>query len=285
MKRFIFLASAIIFAGASVGWGATGAAKGSNPSLEATFVSLNGKVTIKNKRGVSRTAKTTSTVPEGSTVITSKDGEASLKIFDGSTVKLKPSTSLVVTTLQQPSLGEKIIKFKLKFGEFFAKVAKLTSSNSSFETDAGGVVCGVRGTEYSMFYDPQTGKVNVVVLDGTVWTTSDGKTFIYHGGQGGSFTNGQPDPTGAGNPGNGGPQGFTGTNPFYGFTGNGTDDFNNLLTDLGSGTGDAAGVVGNDGGVAGLGGYLKHSLNLQLNFPQYPPDPPTVPIGPAPSVR
>ena len=268
MKRFIFLALAIILAGASVGW-AAGAPQASKSSLEATFVSLNGKVTIKNKRGVSRTAKTTSTVPEGSTVITSTDGEASLKIFDGSTVKLKPSTSLVVATLQQPSLGEKIIKFKLKFGEFFAKVAKLTSSNSSFETDAGGVVCGVRGTEYSMFYDPQTGKVNVVVLDGTVWTSSGGQTFIYHGGQGGGFTNGQPNPPGAGNTGNGGPQGFFGTNPFYGFNGYGTDEFNNKLTDLDKGTGDVAGDVG-DNTVAGLGGYVNHALSLQLNFPQYP---------------
>src|SRR5581483_9279065 len=174
-----------------------------------------------------------------------------------------------------PSLTDKILKFKLIVGQIFASVKKLTTSKSSFETEAGGVICGVRGTEYSMFFDPATGKVNVVVLDGAVWVTSGGQTIIYHGGQSGNYTNGNPDKTdqggqnGQGGQGsNGGTNNYFGTNPFYGFTGNGTDDFNGILTDPDQGTGEASGRVGDDG-LGGLNGYMTHALNLQLNFPQY----------------
>ena len=248
-----------------MGW----AAGNSKTSLEATFTSLNGKVTIKNRSGKSRTALMTSTVPEGSTVTTEADGKATLKMFDGSTLELKPNTSIVASSLRQPSLGEKILKFRLKFGEIMAAVKKLASAKSSFETDGGGVVCGVRGTRYLMRYNPQTGKVDVVVFDGTVWATGDGKTFVLQGGEEHHFTHGHSDDSGKGN-GQDGQQDFNAMNPFYGFDGNETDYFNGGLVDGGTGAGDLVGRVGDDGS-AGLGGYSNEALLLLLNFPQYLP--------------
>ncbi len=240
-----------------------------NASLEATFAALTGKVTILNIKGRSRKAKMTSTVPEGSTVTTAKDATASLKLFDGSTLDIKPDSSVVVTGLQKPSLTDKMLKFKLVFGQLFATVRKLASSKSSFEVEAGGVVCGVRGTEFSVFYDPVTGKVDVVVTEGTVWTTADGKNHDFHGGQQGTFLNGTwtfPPPPSTGNTG----LGFIASNPFYGFNGTGSDDFNNPLTDL------PGGINGITGEIGGNGPALvdnQHILGLLLGFPQYLPVP------------
>src|SRR5579872_3867846 len=167
MKRFFTWLPVLYLAGALVGWAATpvptsaptaeptsaatseptseptvAPTPGPQASLEATFATLTGEVTITNAKGRTRKAKSTSTVPEGSTVTTAKDATATLNLFDGSTLNLKPGTSVVVTGLQQPSLADKIIKFKLAFGQLFASVRKLTSAKSSFEIEAGGVVCG-----------------------------------------------------------------------------------------------------------------------------------------------
>ena len=119
-----------------------------------------------------------------------------------------------------------------------------------------------------MFYDPSTGKVDVVVTEGTVWSTSNGQTHEFHGGQGGSYLNGVfvvPAPPAAGKPGG---IGFITSNPFYGFNATGSDDFHNPITNLPGGINGITGQINGDG-VAGLGAH--NLLNLQLGFPQYLP--------------
>ncbi len=238
-------------------------------ATEAIFTSVTGKVELKGQKGhKSRPARPDATVVEGQRIMTGSDGKATLKTFDGSEIQISPNTDFQLTQLQKPSAVDKVIQFKLFVGKLFASVRKLASSKSSFEIEAGGVVCGVRGTQYSVFYDPATGKVDVVVKDGTVWTTADGKTQEFHGGQGGTYFNGNWDlhlPPAAGNPGG---LGFITSNPFYGFNGTGSDDFNNPLTDLPGGIGGVTGEIGSHG-VAGLGAH--NVLNLQLGFPQYLP--------------
>jgi hypothetical protein len=237
-------------------------------ATEALFTSVTGKVEIKGLKGhKNRLAHQDSTVLEGQRIVTGPDAQATLKTFDGSEIQISPNSDFQIAKLQKSSAVDKVIQFKLFVGRLFASVKKLASAKSSFEIDAGGVVCGVRGTEYSVFYNPTTGKVDVVVTEGTVWTTSNGQTHEFHGGQGGSFLNGNwtiPPPT-SGNP--GGP-GFITSNPFFGFNGTGSDDFNNPLTDLPGGIKGITSQIGSNG-VAGLGAH--NLLNLQLGFPQYLP--------------
>ena len=263
MKR-IFVLSIFVLLSAGRLWAVT----------EAIFTSVTGKVEIKGHAGhMLRLAQKDTTVVEGERIVAGPDAQATLQTFDGSEIKVSPNTDFWLEKLQQPSPNEKILQFKLELGKLLAKVTKLISAKSAFEISAGGVVCGVRGTEYSMFYNPSTGKVDVLVLDGTVWATSNGQTQTLGPGQGGSFLNGKWDlhpPPSSGNPppSSGNPHpGFIASNPFYGFNGFGTDDFNNHLTDLGGGSQGVAGRVGNDG-IAGLG---SHNLILQLGFPQYLP--------------
>jgi len=265
MNRIVLAALLLLVSSPNI-WAAT----------EAAFTAVTGKVQIKDAKGKhSRTAKMDGKVVEGESISAGADGRATLRLFDGSEVKVSPNTTFTVEKLQQPSLQDKVIQFKLSLGKLFATVKKLASAKSSFEIEAGGVVCGVRGTEYSMEYNPSTGKVNVFVTEGTVWSTTNGQTQTLHGGQGGSWFHGswtpQQSPTG-GNPppstNNNQHPGFIASNPFYGFNGNGSDDFNNHLTNLPGGLPGITGNLGNNG-VAGLGAHVN--LNLQLGFPQYLP--------------
>ena len=266
MKR-ILLTTLILLAFTAKPWAAT---------TSALFTSVTGKVKVKDAGGKkTRAAEKDASVVEGETITAGADAQATLRLFDGSELKVSPNTSLVLEKMQQPSLKDKVLRFKLELGKLFATVKKLASSKSSFEIESGGVVCGVRGTEYWMEYNPSTGKVDVFVTDGTVWSTDNGQTHVLQAGQGGTWVNGSwtPNQPSAGNPppgnNNGGNHpGFIASNPFYGFNGTGQDDFTGPLSDLPNGINGVTGGITGDG-VAGLGAHIN--LGLQLGFPQYLP--------------
>jgi hypothetical protein len=237
---------------------------------EAIFTSVSGKVEIRGHKGHKlRLAQKDATLAEGERVVAGPNAQATLQAFDGSILTISPNTDFWLEKLEQPKPDEKILQFKLELGKLLAKVTKLISARSTFEISAGGVVCGVRGTEYSMAYDPSTGKVDLQVLDGTVWTTSGGQTREFHAGQGGTFLNGQWDHHPSPPPSTGNPRpGFISSNPFYGFNATGADELNNHLTDL---PGGVKGVTGQVGTVGIAGSEAHNTLILQLGFPQYVP--------------
>lgn len=273
MKRILLAVLAAALA-SNLAWAAL-----APKTSQGVLTSVNGKVEIQDRKSARRTAQNASLVAEGEKVITGVDSKATLRMFDGSELRIQPQTEFRVVKSQNPSGTEKVLKFRLLVGKVFASVKKLTSAKSSFEVEAGGVICGVRGTEYSVQYDPVTGKVNVQVMDGSVWTTANGKTFTFQGGQGGSFTNGHPDTdaNGAGNGGQGGGsngQGGGSTsqggpndfNPFYGFDGtSGESDPHASIADCSFGLDDITAGVGNDGRTNQSG----QGLVLQFGFPEY----------------
>jgi hypothetical protein len=152
-------------------------------SEKGTFISVTGTVTIKSQYGKNnRLAKAGSTVSQGERVITDKASTAVLQFFDGSQLTIKPETDFWLSKLQKPSDTDKILKFKMLAGNLLAKVTKLASTNSSFEIEAGGVVCGVRGTEFSMNFDPSTNKLTLTVLEGNVFSDIGGHVVDYGAG-------------------------------------------------------------------------------------------------------
>ncbi len=192
MKKFLIIS---IFMGLfvlrpGVSWGAAQAVATSTPAAKASFYSVTGKVTVRSKKGNTRTVQRGSTAKEGETVNVSKSGQATLQFFDGSELDLKPHTKLVLSKLDQATPLQKNIKFNLKFGELLARVKKLLTPNSSFEVEAGGSVCGVRGTQFDYAYDADKNKLNLQVLEGTVYLTYGGNTTFYHGGDKLELSNG-----------------------------------------------------------------------------------------------
>jgi len=228
---------------------------------QGLFTSVNGQVSIKSTSGTTREAKKDSTVKEGEKISAGADASATLKLFDGSELKVSPKTDFRLSKIQKNDDGGKVLKFKLFFGKLLAKVQKLTTKKSAFEIEGGGVICGVRGTEYSMQYNANTGKVDIFVLDGTVWASSGNQNFTYGAGQGGHFTDGKPDS----NNGEGGNQGKGGNNfnPFYGLNGNQQNPMDPIV-DLPNSTDNVSTQTNNDN-LQGLG---AHTVLLQFGYPE-----------------
>jgi hypothetical protein len=186
MRRFILLAVLVLSlaAGPTIAWA----------SESGSFLSVKGKVQVKNTSGDLRSAKTGIKVTQEERVVTGKDAEATLQFFDGSQVALKPGTEFQLVKLEKPSAEDKVLQFKILVGGLLAKVKKLSTSRSSFEIEGGGVVCGVRGTEFSMRLDSAQ-HLALHVSSGSVYAKTGGHTVLFNAGDTGRFTNGKADPS------------------------------------------------------------------------------------------
>ncbi len=158
---------------------------------EGIFTSVTGKIEIRGHQGhMLRIAEKDSTVTEGERIVAGADAQATLQTFDGSELTITPNTDFWLDKLQKPSDNDKTIHFKLLLGQLMAKVTKLLTAKSSFEIEAGGVICGVRGTQYQVKYDPATNTVFLGVLDGTVYANANGQTTDYGAGSSAVYHNG-----------------------------------------------------------------------------------------------
>lgn len=172
-------------------------------------------------------AKVGDDVTEQETIKTDVSSTAVLKFFDGSQLNISASTQLQLSSIKQLQGNDKVLHFKLLLGDLIAKVTKLASSNSSFEIEGGGVVCGVRGTEFHPHYDAFHHLFTVDVIEGTVWVLNDGKTSVLTAGENGSFI---------GNPGNGTPNSGNNTKPGLNDLTNGFHSGNNSNNENGRNT-------------------------------------------------
>ena len=257
IKRFVF---PVFILTLLFGYGPSMAAK----ATQGLFTSVNGKVKVTSASGKkTRTAQKDSTVVEGERIVTDKDSKATLQLFDGSQLDINPNTDLALTKMQKPSSQDKVLQFKLFVGNLLAKVKKLASSKSSFEIEAGGVICGVRGTQYSYSFDPKSHNVTVHVDDGTVYLNSNGHTYLFTAGQTGVFTNGKPDPK---NPGQS-PNKQGGGNQ-----GKGDDQGKGSLGDLNQQFGQGLAVNGDNNFTnPSVGGSLHVNVHVNVSPPETVP--------------
>ncbi len=118
--------------------------------------------------------------------------EAVILMADGSSLDLMANSRMTLAVLKQSSAEEKNFLFKLGLGKVVALVTKLMTAHSSFEIEAGGVICGVRGTEFSMSYDPKSDKGEVRVSSGVVAVTGKDKSLTLSSGKITFFQHGNP---------------------------------------------------------------------------------------------
>jgi len=154
---------------------------------QGIFTAVTGKVEVKTKKGhKTKTAEKDMTVFQGDRIIAKDQSTATLRLFDGSALDISPNTEFVLSKLQKPTdaTQDKILRFKLIVGKLFAAVQKLTTSKSSFEIEAGGVVCGVRGTKFSFESDGKSNpQVKLRVFEGVVYAIdTKGNKFFFHPG-------------------------------------------------------------------------------------------------------
>jgi hypothetical protein len=166
----------------------------SNPN-QGIFTSVTGKVEVHFlKSHKTKMALKDMTVFEGDKISTQNQASAVLRLFDGSTLTISPGTEFVLSKLEKPSAQDKVIQFKLIVGELLAAVEKLTTSKSSFEIEAGGVVCGVRGTKFSMrSKGGNKPQIELHVFEGIVYAIdTKGNKLFFRPGPPVRFVNGTP---------------------------------------------------------------------------------------------
>lgn len=128
----------------------------------------------------------------GETIQVGARSEAVILMADGSSLDLMANSRMTLAVLKQSSAEEKNFLFKLGLGKVVALVTKLMTAHSSFEIEAGGVICGVRGTEFSMSYDPKSDKGEVRVSSGVVAVTGKDKSLTLSSGKITFFQHGNP---------------------------------------------------------------------------------------------
>ena len=135
------------------------------------LVYVQGPVKIESRKAVVP-AKAGQPVSEGDAVSTGESAAAVIELPDGSRLKLRPSSRLVVRASRP----------RLTLGGVFARI--LHRSHRSFRLQAGPMVAAVRGTQFFAALQPQTNDAWLCVNDGAVEVRSGRRTVLVPKGLG-----------------------------------------------------------------------------------------------------
>ena len=112
---------------------------------------LQGKVQVLSKGAtVAEDAQEDQVVVAGDTIMTGSGAEVSLVLNSMTMVHVSENSRVTVDALARKGSKGFLSRLKLAVGKVLAQVEKLGSSRSTFEVEAGGVVCGVRGTAFEV---------------------------------------------------------------------------------------------------------------------------------------
>jgi hypothetical protein len=125
--------------------------------------------------------KTGMRLEEGDRILVGDDTEVILSLKSETLVHLDEDTEMTVTRLGENQSDGFFSRLKLLTGSILSDVKKnLEESRSSFEVDAGGVVCGVRGTVFEVSADGD--QIETSTDEGTVQVdTSKGSQQVKAG--------------------------------------------------------------------------------------------------------
>ncbi len=104
---------------------------------------------------------------QGDEISCDPEGAATLQFADNSTVTVKNTTQLKIASFFTEG-GVVKTEILLKMGEIAAKVHKSEATKSDFRIKSPTSVAAVRGTEFSVFYDPGSKATVTSVKEGTV---------------------------------------------------------------------------------------------------------------------
>src|SRR5579859_2191186 len=143
------------------GWGVSDeAGKSSPPSIlqklppHYVLDKIKGTVLVLSKgSGKPEPAQEEEMVQEGDEVITEADSEASLTLNEITMFQVSSNSRVKVEELNRKNPVNFITRLKLASGSLLAQVEKLLKTKSVFEVEAGGVICGVRGTAFEVQND------------------------------------------------------------------------------------------------------------------------------------
>jgi len=129
---------------------------GTSTSVEYVLEDLQGNVQVR-EAGTSTWAKAEEgqVVEAGDQVRTGDGSQATLSLAGETNLHLGAKGDLTVEEITGNGQGGFVSRLKLLTGRFLADVKKnITANRSTFEVEANGVVCGVRGTVFEVVADP-----------------------------------------------------------------------------------------------------------------------------------
>lgn len=110
-----------------------------------------------------------SSLSPGDGVRTGKDGFATIRLADGSTLELKPDSEVVLESVRKSPLAEgSEAKFLLRSGRAEAAVQKRPAGGARFEVRTPIAVAAVRGTRFRVASDAARQTATSEVLEGVV---------------------------------------------------------------------------------------------------------------------
>jgi ribosomal protein L14 len=107
---------------------------------------------------------------QGDEISTDPDGAATIQFADNSTVVVKNTTQLKIASFFTEG-GIVKTEILLKMGEIAAKVCKSCATHSDFRIKSPTGTASVRGTDFSVFYDPGSKAMLTTVREGIVDVT------------------------------------------------------------------------------------------------------------------
>ena len=156
-------------------------AKTSNPKskpfpLQYVLQEIRGNVLIRDKKtGKTERALEEETIQSGDEVMTQSGSKASLTLNKNTMFHLYENTKIKVDQLAHQKTNPGFIsRLSLFSGKILSEVEDLKKSHSSFEISSGGIVCGVRGTAFTV--ENQGKSVQTSTYHGVVEVEKDGQS-------------------------------------------------------------------------------------------------------------
>jgi ferric-dicitrate binding protein FerR (iron transport regulator) len=118
------------------------------------------------------------------------DSQATLMLQSDTSIQVSANSDVKVDQIEGNQKGGFFSKLKITAGKLLADVRKhLDESQSTFEVDANGVVCGVRGTAFEV--SAQGDDVQTLTHEGTVDVKTGGQDNFVRAGNAYSFRRGR----------------------------------------------------------------------------------------------
>ncbi len=129
-----------------------------------------GQVWVQPPGAAEVAGKSDTALAAGTRLRTGKDGEALVKLDDGSQLKMTANSSLELSGIKRQKTKKSSVL--LFFGRVWSKVTRATGSEASYEITTPNAVCGVRGTEFDTAVGDD-GSTRVRVAEGAVGVDGD----------------------------------------------------------------------------------------------------------------
>ncbi|MGH2836718.1 MAG: FecR family protein [Thermoleophilaceae bacterium] len=119
----------------------------------AKVIRISGEVTAEKEDGSSRALKAGDTVGAGVELKTGIDSEVTLQFADGAVMTISEMSWVFISDLLNEG-SRQTIRVSVKLGELDATVNPQKAFQSDFKVTVPYATAGVRGTKFSVFYDP-----------------------------------------------------------------------------------------------------------------------------------